>query len=93
MAIHLQTVGQEQLCENRSQFKNVTDILTNRRTDTARCSRVSATITMNNIFIVSVKKKELIRQSSVGQNSHIPLLFIVYVTKNLFALAMSVRSV
>ena len=36
-AIQSRTVGQEQLCENRSEFKNVTDGPTYRPTDTARC--------------------------------------------------------
>ena len=36
-AIQSRTVGQEQWCENRSQFKNVTDGQTDRPTDTARC--------------------------------------------------------
>ena len=37
-AIQSRTVGQEQCCENRSEFKNVTEGPTYRPTDMARCS-------------------------------------------------------
>ena len=37
MAIQSRTVGQEPQCKKRSEFKNVTDLPTDRPTNTARC--------------------------------------------------------
>ena len=50
--------GLEQKCENRLEFKNVSDERTDLPTDTARCSRVSAT-----------KKKERPLDSQIGMLS------------------------
>ena len=56
MAIHLRTVGQEQWCKNRSQFRNVTNTPTNHRTDgpsdTARRRVTCPQLKKNDLCIV-----------------------------------------